>query len=374
MMRSLLEPLTAAAELAGSRAEEIENQRHLPADIVDALVDTEVFRLWIPKRYGGLEGHVHDLTDAIEQVAYHDGSTGWCVMIGGTTALNAGFLPPEFAEQIYGDRRAVTGGFGMPAGVGIEVDGGISVTGEWAWGSGTSHCTWIGGGCRIEGRPGAPFVYFDLDDVELLDTWHVTGMKGTASTHYRVTDGFVPEGRWVDFVATPEPVCDGPLYRFSFLGALAIGVASVTIGLANRAIDELVALAEKHPAGSSRSLAERPTVQADLAKAEGKVRAARSFIREIVDQCWDAAATEGTMTDEHKRLLRLAANHATESSVAAVDLCYLAAGGTAVYETSPLQRVFRDAHVATQHGMVAPRLLEPLGRMRFGLPTSAAQF
>ena len=153
-----------------------------------------------------------------------------------------------------------------------------------------------------------------------------------------------------------------------------MGVASVTIGLADRAVQELIDLGGKTPAGSSRSLAERPAIQADLASAEANVRGAKAFMRSIVDQCWDAAATQGFMTNEHKRSLRLAANHAVQQCAAAVDICYRAAGGTAVYETSALQRVFRDVHVATQHGMVAPRLMEPLGRMAFGLPTSTAQF
>ncbi len=376
--------LADVAAEAGRRAPEIETLRRLPRDLADKLIDSGVFRTWIPRRYGGAEGHVLDMLDAIEAVSYHDGATGWCVMIGGTTALNAGFLPPEWGERIYADPRAVTGGYGMPAGTAVAVDGGIRVTGQWAWGSGTSHCTWIGGGVRIVDASGAPaslpdgtaapFVFFDLDDVELLDTWHVMGLSGTGSTDYRVTDAFVPHGRWVSFASNPAPIVDSPLYRFSFLGALGIGVSSVTIGLARRAIDELVALGEKKPAGSSKGLAERATVQADLATAEAAVRSARAFTREVVDECWQAAAEHGRMTDEQKRLLRLAANNAAERSAHAVELCYRAAGGTAVYETSALQRVFRDVNVATQHGMIAPRLLEPLGRMRFGLATDTRQF
>lgn len=372
---SLIDPaFSAALVLADERADEIENAGRIPADIADALIDSEVFRLWIPKQYGGLEGTVSDMLDAIERAAYHDGATGWCVMIGGTTALNAGFLPPEFAEEIYGDPRAVTGGFGMPAGKGTPVDGGIRVTGEWAWGSGSSHCTWFGGGVSIEGKKGAPFVFFDMDDIEFLDTWHVAGMKGTASTHYRTIDAFVPEGRWVDFVNGSEPITESPLYRFSFLGALALGVSAVTIGLAERAIDELIQLGEKQPQGSSKGLAERPVIQAELAQAEANVRSARAFVREIVAECWDAANLEGHLSDEQKRLLRLASTNAGKRAAEAVDLCYHAGGGTSVYLTSRLQRVFRDIHVATQHGMIAPRLMEPLGRMAFGLPTSTAQF
>ena len=371
-----------AAE-AGSRAAEIEQLRRLPQDLVDRLAATGVFKLWVPRAYGGAQAHVHDLLDAIEAVAFQDGSTAWCVMIGGTTGLTAGFLPPEHARAVYERPDAVTGGYGMPGGAGVPVDGGIRVNGRWSWGSGTDHCTAIGGGVRIVDAAGAPavlpdgtrtpFVFFDLDDVELLDTWHVAGLKGTASTDYTVTDAFVPHGRWVDFVSGQEPVVDSPLYRFSFLGALGIGVASVMVGLGRRAIAELVNLGDKVPTGSSRGLAERPAVQAQIAEADAAVRSSRAFLREVVDECWDAAANDGRMTDEHKRLLRLAATNMAERCARAVDLCYHAGGGTSIYETSPLQRVFRDMHVATQHGMIAPRMLEPLGRMVFGLPTDTRQ-
>ena len=376
--------LERVAREAGDRAAEIESLRRLPRDLVDRLASTGVFRTWVPAHYGGVAGDVAALLDAIELVAFHDGATGWCVMIGGTTALVSGFLPPAFTEEIYGPADAVTGGFAMPAGTAVPVDGGLRVTGRWAWGSGTTHCTWIGGGVRVvdgSGAPAplpdgtaAPFVFFDRRDVELLDTWHTMGLRGTGSGDYRVDGAFVPHGRWVSVAPQPEPVVDEPLYRFSFLGALAAGVASVAIGLARRALAELVALGKKQPSGSSRALAERPAVQAQLADAEASVRGARALLRETVDECWSAARERGGLSDEQKRLLRLAATHAVMRCTAAVDTCHAAGGGTAVYEASALQRVFRDAHVASQHAMVAPRTLESLGRAAFGLPTSAAQW
>jgi alkylation response protein AidB-like acyl-CoA dehydrogenase len=164
------------------------------------------------------------------------------------------------------------------------------------------------------------------------------------------------------------------LYRFPFLGALALGVCAVTLGLARRAQDELVALAGgKRPAGSSRSLAERPVVQAAVARAEAGWRSARALVRESGAEAWADAEAGRPLADEHRRRLRLAATNATWQAAAAVDLMYHAGGGSSIHEASPLQRVFRDVHVATQHGMVADRTLEPVGRMALGLPTDARQ-
>ncbi|MFV0257309.1 MAG: acyl-CoA dehydrogenase family protein [Acidimicrobiales bacterium] len=372
----------AVCATAGSRSAEIEELRRLPRDLVDDLVDTGVFRLWIPRAYGGCQAGVQALLDAIELAAYHDGSTGWCVMIGGTTALNAGYLRADHAREIYGDPRAVTGGFGRPVGRAVVVDGGLRVSGHWSWGSGTSHCTWIGGGTRVFDAAGepirlpdgtvAPFVYFPAGEVDLDDNWDVMGLKGTASVDYRVEDAFVPEGRWAAMGAVPATV-DDPVYRFSLLGALSLGVASVALGLGRRAVDELIRLGTKVPDASTKSLAERAPVQAELARSEASVRSARAWMAEVVGSASEAAA-DGVIGDEHKRLIREAANHAVAASAEAVDRCYTLGGGSAVFADNPLQRVFRDVHVATQHAMTAPRMWEPLGRMRFGLPTSTAQF
>jgi alkylation response protein AidB-like acyl-CoA dehydrogenase len=277
----------------------------------------------------------------------------------------------------------MTGGYAMPAGTARPVDGGLRVSGRWQWGSGTSHCTWIGGGCWVVDDVGArvprgdglvaPFVFMPAAEVHLLDTWRVAGLRGSGSTDYEVTDVLVPEGRWVQFLDA-TPVVDGPLYRFPFLGALALGVSSVAVGLAQRAQAELVELAAgKRPAQSSRLLAERPVVQAHVAQAEAAWRSARALVREVVGEAWASAAAEGVVGAEHRRRIRLAAANATWRSADAVDLMYHAAGGSAIHESSPLQRVFRDVHVATQHGMVAERMYEPLGRMALGLPTDPSQ-
>jgi alkylation response protein AidB-like acyl-CoA dehydrogenase len=368
-----VQTLGDVAVAASRRASEIEAARRLPADLVEALAVTGVFKLWVPAVYGGAQAHLCDGLDAIEEVAYHDGSTGWCVMIATTTGLCAGFLPPAHATAIYGPSDVITGGFAMPAGTATPSAGGLRVDGRWSWGSGTDHCTSICGGVRLvdSDPPRTPVVFFDIADVELIDTWHVAGLKGTASGDYAVRGAFVPEGRWVEFGG--EPVVDDPLYRVSFLGALAIGVAAVVVGLGRRAIDELLGMAAKIPAGSSRSLAERPVVQAQLATADAAVRSARAFLHAAAEECWAAATAGHPVTGELRRLMRLAATDAVMRCAGAVDVCYHAAGGSAVFETHPLQRVFRDTHVATQHGMVAARTLETLGRMQFGLPTDTRQ-
>ena len=156
-----------------------------------------MLRRWVAAEYGGEAASVTSVLQTIEDAARADGAAGWCVMIANTTALTSHRIRADWADTIYGDPTACTGGFGMPAGTGKLVDGGLEVTGQWAWGSGTDHCTWIGGGIRVVDQSGestvtadgafAPFVFFEPADVKLLDTWHVSGLKGTASTDYQRT-------------------------------------------------------------------------------------------------------------------------------------------------------------------------------------------
>jgi alkylation response protein AidB-like acyl-CoA dehydrogenase len=371
---TLLDAVRALGAQADALAQETEGLRRLPDDLAAALVDTGLPRAWVPKAYGGPEHDLLTVLDAIEELAFHDGATAWCGMIAVTTSAAAAYLPADWAERIYGDPRAVTGGFAMPAATGQRdaTREGITVTGRWQWGSFTHHCTWIGGGAMVDGVP--LFVYFERGQVELLDTWRVSGLKGTGSTDYQVREAFVPEGRWL--VLGGPPVVNSTVYRFPFFGRLALAIAAVGLGLARRAEHELIEVAgAKRPMGSSRTLADRPVIQAEMAKAEAARRAAHALLRQTVDDATAAAAATDTATvpDEHRRLVRLAATHAAWRSAEAVDRCYHAAGGSAVYDDSPLQRVFRDVHVLTQHAMIAERTYEPIGRMALGLPTDVSQ-
>jgi alkylation response protein AidB-like acyl-CoA dehydrogenase len=159
------------------------------------------------------------------------------------------------------------------------------------------------------------------------------------------------------------------LYQFPTLGLLALGVCAVALGIARRALDEFVALAGgKIPTGSARTLANRPVVQRQVGEAEAALRSARAYVYASIDAAWAIASQGRSLPIEQRAELRLAAANAAWRAAQAVDLVYHAGGGTAVYASSPLQRCFRDVHVATQHIMVAQPLFEIFGRSALGLP------
>lgn len=373
----------ALLDLADRHAAESERAGALHAGVVSALTDHGIFRRWVAAEFGGHAMSVAEMLEEIEVLATADGATGWCTMIANTTALTSHHLPADWAAEIYGDPRGCTGGFGMPAATGVPDGDELIVSGRWSWGSGTDHCTWIGGGVRVldsAGEPtttndgaSTPFVFFSPDQVELLDTWHVSGLKGTGSTDYSVEAARVPAGRWTQLIGG-EPRVDSALARFPFFGALGAGVAAVMIGLGQRAVDELTELGSHRFSGSAKGIGERAPIQADLARSQVALAQARTHLHSTVRSVEETAASGSMASDDERVQLRLAASGAADRALEAVDRCYHAVGGTAIYETSPLQRVFRDAHVAISHGMIAPRTFEAFGRYGFGLPTSTAQF
>lgn len=383
MSHSVLESVRRIGPAVAARSDEIEHARHLPLDVVELIRPTGAFRMYAPEDLDGPGVTAWESLEVMEELAYHDGAAGWCSMIGSTTSLMASTLPDRYAKEIFGDRNGIAGGFAMPAGHAVAADGGLRVTGRWAWGSGTRHCNWIGGGCLVVDEDGSPspradglavpFVFFPAEQVELIDNWHTSGLSGTGSGDYEVTDVFVPEGRWVQ-LGRDEPVRHNSLSRFSFYGLLACGVAACAAGIGRRSIDELADLSgAKKPQGSRRTLAERSQVQADVAIAEAKLGSAWSFMRDSIISSWETAEAGDDPTLEQKRQLRLSATHATQTAAEVAELMYKAGGGAAVYKTSPLQRTFRDAFVATQHAMVAPRNFETAGRLRLGLETDTRQ-
>lgn len=336
-----------------------------------ALHKSGIYRNWIPTEYGGRSATAAQGLGCIRSLSEYDGAAGWCAMIANTTSLLAHFLPTDLALEIFGPADALTGGAAQPMGTAVTTDGHYLVNGRWQWGSGTAHCTHIGGGCQVVDRHGAKtggtrFVFFKRADVEIHNTWQVVGLSATGSNDYSVEDLLVPDGFAVEMGVAP-PVADGPLARISLFGLLAAGVASVSVGITKRAIAELTAMAiERTPQGSRRTLAQRPTTQIELAKAAATVESSWGFLLQAVDRCWQQAESDGTNSLEQRVQLRLAATDAAQRCAAVVRQLYLTAGGEAVYLRGDLQKQFRDIHVATQHAMIAERTYELAGRVGLG--------
>jgi indole-3-acetate monooxygenase len=182
---------------------------------------------------------------------------------------------------------------------------------------------------------------------------------------------FVPEHRslWL----LDPPTAATPLYRFPIFSFFALSISAAALGIARGAITDLKELAvDKVGLGSSRTLGQRPATWAAVAAAEASLRAARAFYYQAIDEAWQAAQLPVAVSVELRAGLRLAATHAVRTSAEVARSMYDLGGGSAIYEDSPLQRRFRDAHTATAHFQVNPTSWELTGRLLVGQPTQTA--
>ncbi len=359
------------AVVAGDAADEAERLRRLAPVTVAALADAGLFTLCLPRAYGGSGASTVDMIDAVVEVARGDGSAGWCAAIASTTSSMAAFLAPDVAGTIYPDVTTASGGVFAPNGRGGRDGDGYRVTGRWQWGSGTQHCAWIVGGAMCD--DGTQRVcFFPAADVEFHDTWHSVGLRGTGSLDISVDGAIVPE----PFTVRPgvgRVHVDEPIAHFPNFTLLALGIAATALGVARHALDLLAEIAgAKTPQFSSRTLANSGFAQTEFARAEAQWAAARAYLRDEVGAAWDIASTGDPVPVGSRVAMRLAAAHAAGTSVTVADAAWTLAGGTAVYETSALGRCMRDAHVTTQHIMVAPKLHETLGKYLLGAEFDAA--
>ncbi|MBU8899037.1 hydrolase [Corallococcus sp. H22C18031201] len=379
---TLLSHVQALAPHVAARSDEIEAARTLPKDLVRALADTGLFRAVIPEAYGGLELHPARLFEALETLARADGSTGWCGMIGAATAVTSGWLPEPAAREVFATPDVIVGGVAAPLGHAERVEGGYRATGHWTWASGSQHSDWLVGGVvlmeggaprmQANGMPETRLLFFPARQVALHDTWFASGLCGTGSGDMAVKEVFVPESHGLSLMSG-RPTVERPLFRFPVFGMLALGIPAVALGIARRAIDELVALASRKTLlAERRLLAARPAAQEAVADAEATLRAARAFVLETLHAAFDEA-TRQEVSVRTRAELRLSLTHATRSAARVVDRMYEAAGGTAVFRASPLQRCFRDIHTATQHAMVAPATMELLGSLLLGQPADTSR-
>jgi alkylation response protein AidB-like acyl-CoA dehydrogenase len=382
-MTDVIAAIAALAPDIRKRARDIEKARRLPSDLAGDLAKGGLFRMAVPRAIGGLETDAATLLRAIEIAGEADASVGWCVMIGSTAGMNSAYLDPAAAREIFGPAETITGGVFAPMGrARIEGDDYV-LSGRWSWASGSANCHWLIGGAILmegdkpklgaNGQPEDRKMIFPASQATLIDSWHVEGLCGTGSGEMEVKDIRVPRKRSVSYV-TGKPVAEGALYAFPVFGLLALGIAAVALGNARGAIEDLIELAGgKVPQGSRRTLAERATAQATLAGAEAALRGARAFYYEAVGEAWNAALKGGEVEPRLRAALRLAATHAVRTGADVTRAMHDLGGGSSVFLSSPLQRRFRDAHVATQHLMVSPPTYELTGRVLMGLPTDMAQ-
>jgi len=339
------------------------------------MAESGLVQMAIPNEYGGLESHLSDTLKVIEEISYADASAGWCLMNYQTTAFGAALLPPAAATAIFaGPERTVPAGVLAPTGRGRFVDGGMIVSGRWAFASGCDNANWLLGTVvitddddnpqfNLDGSPQILLPFFKRNQFEILDTWRVSGLRASGSHDVEVRDELVQEGYWLSL--TDPPVVSGTLFQFPVVSTFPPAVAAVALGVARAAFECFVEIAHsKVPVGGTTPLRELGSAQIDVARAEALTDSARSYMYEAVAALWAMVDQGQPATIDARRRVRLAGNHAADTAASAVDLLYNAAGASSIVDTCPLQRHFRDVHVVTQHMHVSAGGYERMGKLR----------
>jgi indole-3-acetate monooxygenase len=381
-----LEVARALAPRIRARAAEIEAARQLPADLVTELASARLFKVAVPEAAGGLGADIHTALRVIEEVARADGSTGWCLaMAVNTFRQSAQFTPEVRREMFYSDPVGVSAGSANPRGRAVAVLGGYRVTGHWFFASGCMHASSLHGACKVfdgdtprllpGGEQEVRIVYFYPKSIaRIIDTWDVSGMRGTGSHDVEVEDLFVPEERTFSALERRARVT-GPINRIHGFDLAGCSFACVGLGVARAAIDAFVELAGvKVPRSSSDLLRERVMVQAQVGEAEALLRSGRAFLLEVVDEMWRTVLAAQPITERQRSDLRLAMTHAAQSAARATHLVCVAAGTTSIFAKSPLERYARDAEVVTRHNQLQFVNFEAVGRTILGLESNSPLF
>lgn len=352
---------------------EMQAARRLPQPLADDLAAAGLFRLLVPRDYGGGEGTPQAFVETLETLAESDASTAWCVMIGATSGLLAAYLAPDVATSVFADPRSIVTGVFAPTGKATIEGDTYRVTGRWKWNSAGQCSTWLGGGCMIVdgAAPEHRMVLFKASDATFHDTWHTTGLRGTGSGDMAVTNLVVPSARAVS-LTDDRPRIDRPLYAFPIFGLLAVGIAAVASGNAEGALADFKTMASARRQPNGRTLAERGSIGAVYAEALAGHASARAFLHDEVAAAWREAETGAPLTFERRARLRLAATHMTRTAADIVRRLQDHAGGAGVFLADPLQRRLADAQTMTAHLMVAPQTHELTGGALLGAPLSAA--
>ena len=366
-----LGPAIAAA------SDEIERTRRLPAALLAALHEARLFRLLLPRSAGGEEVAPGVYMASVEEVARHDASVAWNLFVGNSSALVGAYIAVDVAREIWRDPHTVVS-WGPPNEARARaVPGGYRISGRWDFASGCRAANWMGAHALVEeeggelrlnsyGRPGQRILLCPVGQAALLDTWNTIGLRGTASDSYTFDDVFIPEAYSSQREDPALRRETGPLYSFTHAGLYAVGVAGVGLGIARAMLDGLIELAiTKAPRNLGR-MADSPTVQADVARHEARLGAARAYLLDVIATLYERASAAGPMDIPGRAGTRLACTHAIHTAIDCADFAFKAAGVDAIFPGSPFERRFRDMHTLSQQIQSRGAHYEAVGHILLG--------
>ena len=378
-LRRIVEEVEPVIRNGAARAE---SEGNVPAEVREALRAAGLFRIWIPASLGGWEVDPVTALRIFEDLSTIDSAAGWLVQMSAAVAALAVFFGEEAVEEMFANPDDIFADTFAAPGQARPVDGGYRVDAHIPWSSNCKNADWficlamVMDGSEpkmMDGHPVMKVVVLPTSEIEVVDNWDVTGMKGTGSHDVKISDAFVPEYRAGDMVPFQEPANRAFSPAFGNMtvwhGVASVGVPALGIGRA--ALDAFVELAgTRTPAIEETRVDKQVLHQYRLGEARAKLEAARSFLYRAISELWESASAGHLVTQEQKCLIQLAASFAPRTACDAVELIAPSAGGSAIREGTPLNRHLRDLRTLTAHAFTKTDRFRDVGALTLGQPAA----
>ena len=385
---TLLERARQVARLAAEQGQAIEQQRHLPDDLMQALKDSDLLRVLQPAYWGGYERDMRTFVQVATEIAKGDTSTGWVYCILGIHNFWVSYVEPELQNEIWGkDSSVLMADSFAPTGTAREVSGGYQLSGQWSFLSGLWCSDWVAVGARVAPEPDAPpewtMMFVPKTDYRPNDRWHVVGLQGSDSNTIVVEDAFVPHHRvyWLERAertgtSPGQQMHPNPLYQLPFIPTLGVALLPTAIGSARSAITHfqewtqsrvsIYGPSDTPPAG---------TASAHIALAEAVTTI--DALEGLMLQCTDEIVSEygqgkPVPTAQARAKYYAWRSYIVRQSTRVVDRLFELSGGRSLYLQHPVQRIWRDLHAVSQHiALHFESGMEAYGRTLVGLPSGS---
>ena len=357
---------------------EFDALRKLPEDVVEKLRQAGVFRMNMPKSWGGPEISPMDQIEVIETLSWGDASVGWCSFIWADSGIYSGYLEEDVARKLYPDLDIAQSGWVYPGGTAETVEGGYELSGHWIFGSGSNHCDRLAAGFVVvrdgvpvldesTGRPAPKIALAKPEDFKLLDTWYTMGLRGTGSTDYVTEKLFIPSEHVFDLGGKAKregAIWSRPDHFLRKMSGVPLGVARDSL---DRAIDVLGGKVDRR---SGMAYKDQPIVQQTIAEAEGKLGAARAYVFESVRNQWAKLQAGESLTERERAAVMISRQQAFQTGRQVCQMMFDLIGGEAIYARSRFERQLRDMNTGCQHIVAQAKTLQAPGALLLGSDTA----
>jgi len=379
-MTDLIERAASIRSILEQSAEDADRLRRLPDVTVQALRDTGLCRLMVPKRFGGYETDIHTYIAVMAELGRGCGATSWVASLINVCAWLASLFPERAQQDVWGAQPdAWVAGSLAPHGDAVPVEGGWRVNGRWMWASGCLHAQWAACGIHMTDASGGManlgLSLMPMTDLTIEDTWFMAGMKGTGSNTILAKDVFVPEHRFLPYPAAFEgryrtEFTDEAVYRVALVPVTVLILIGSQLGIARAALDHTVAHASKRGITHTNYNRQRESTgfQILVADAAMKIDTANLHAFRAADDLDRASQAR-----RHPDLIERARVRTDTALVAkycreAVELLVSAHGTSSLADANRMQRYWRDVHVASHHAITEWQVnLEIYGKAMLGI-------